>query len=482
MAIRFHNTLTKQKEEFKPVEPGKVKFYMCGPTVYDYIHIGNARAFVVFDVLRRFLAYRGFEVTYVMNLTDIDDKIIDRAKREHTSTTEITETYTQAFFEDLEALGVGPADYHPRATEHVHDMIALIEKLVEKGVAYQSNGDVFYDVSKFPHYGRLSGKNPDDLKAGSRVAVDEKKRNPLDFVLWKSQKPGEPAWDSPWGPGRPGWHIECSTMSMHYLGESFDIHAGGEDLIFPHHENEIAQSEGATGKPFVRYWLHNGFLKIEGDKMAKSLGNFRTAREVLQQYPREVIRMFFLQKHYRSPIDFTPAGLQAAKSAVERLRLFYEKLVQATPDYAAEEVDKRKASLGEAARDWLARHEKLKAALVAGMEDDLNTPVALSRLFDMVRETNKLLNKPELTPDERNLLKIVRKDIEDFNSFLGVVMAATESGGSEITEALIELLVQVRSELRKKKEWQLADRIRDELDKLDVVLEDKGEETTWRWR
>ncbi len=476
MAIEFYNTLTRRKEPFEPVEPGKVKFYMCGPTVYDYIHVGNARAFVVFDVLRRFLEYREYDVTYVMNLTDIDDKIIDRARRENTSTEAITATYTRAFFDDIEALRIEKADVYPKATEHVDDMIRLIQTLVDKGIAYQVDGDVFYDVSKFPAYGQLSGKRLEELRAGSRVSVDEKKRNPLDFVLWKSQKPGEPAWDSPWGPGRPGWHVECSTMSMKYLGPSFDIHAGGVDLVFPHHENEIAQSEAATGKKFVRYWLHNGFLKIEGDKMAKSLGNFRTVRETLQQYPGEVIRMFFLQKHYRTPIDFTEEGLKAARSATERLNVFYQNLVHETEDVEASGGE----PADEVGKDWWEGYQRLKQGLVAAMEDDLNTPVALSHLFEIVREGNKLLNQPELTEATRGLLRTVRQDVEAFDGFLGVLVEARRPERSGLSHELIDLLVAVRAELRQKKEWALADKIRDALNRLGVILEDKGGETLWR--
>ncbi|MCG8608412.1 cysteine--tRNA ligase, partial [bacterium] len=345
MAVKLYNTLTRAKQELEPVEPGKVKFYVCGPTVYDYIHIGNGRAFVVFDVLRRLLRYLKYDVTYVMNLTDIDDRIIERSIKEGISTEEITHKYTEAFFEDLDALGVERADIHPKATEHVADIIHLIEELVDKGFAYQVDGDVYYDVSKFNEYGKLSGKKLDDLIAGSRVDVDERKRHPFDFALWKAQKPGEPGWESAWGVGRPGWHIECSAMSMKYLGQTFDIHAGGNDLIFPHHENEIAQSEAASQKPFVNHWLHNGFLQIDGTKMAKSLGNFKRVRDIVKVYPTNVIRLFFLQKHYRGPMDFTQSGLEAAKRASTRLNTFLDNLKRVTHGQNGDLLDR--ASLSE---------------------------------------------------------------------------------------------------------------------------------------
>ncbi|MFQ5675449.1 MAG: cysteine--tRNA ligase, partial [bacterium] len=403
MVVKLYNTFTKAKEEFVPVEKGKVKFYMCGPTVYDYIHIGNARAFIVFDVLRRFLKSIGYDVTYVLNLTDIDDRIIERSIKDKVPTDTITEKYSRAFFEDIDALGVERADVHPKATEHMDEIIAIIQKLLDQSLAYEIEGDVFYDVARFANYGQLSGKNIDDLRAGARVAVDEKKHNPFDFALWKSQKPGEPAWDSPWGKGRPGWHIECSAMSMKYLGESFDIHAGGEDLIFPHHENEIAQSEGASKKKFVKYWLHNGFLKIDGEKMAKSLGNFRTVKDVLKIYPGRVLRLFFLQKHYRGPIDLTEQGLQAAEKASSRLKIFYDKLCTGVDEETIPTSEIKRKMLSESELNFLNTIEKMSADLVESMADDLNTPAALSILFDFVREANKLLMKERLTDNEKCL-------------------------------------------------------------------------------
>lgn len=479
MPIRLYNTYSKSVEEFEPLESNRIKMYVCGPTVYDYIHIGNARPFVVFDVLRRFFKYRGYEVTYVMNLTDIDDRIIERANEQGVDMQTTTEKYSRAFFEHIEALGVAPADIYPRATDHVDDIIQLIQKLVDSGIAYAVEGDVYYDVSKFENYGRLSGKRTEELMAGARISVDERKRNPLDFVLWKSQKPGEPVWDSPWGPGRPGWHIECSSMSMKYLGPSFDIHAGGVDLVFPHHENEIAQSEAATGQKFVRYWLHNGFLQIEGEKMAKSLGNFRTVRDVLEIYPGEVIRMFFLQKHYRSPIDFSSQGLETARSAAQRLRLFWEKLQTVAPESKSAgdglDVDK----LGASERAFWQTFSQLREELVAALEDDFNTPAAVGKVFEMVRETNKRLTRETISGNEAKLLSLVRHEFEALNGVFGLLGVSAPRTDTQ-TVPLIELLVDVRKELRARKAYDLADRIRDLLSEIGVVLEDKGEGTTWR--
>jgi cysteinyl-tRNA synthetase len=478
MALKLYNTLNRAKQEFVPIEPGKVKFYVCGPTVYDYIHVGNGRAFVVFDVLRKLLQHLKYDVTYVMNLTDIDDRIIERSIKEGISTEEITGKYTEAFFKDLDALGVQHADISPKATEHVADITRLIEELVDKGFAYQVDGDVYYDVGKFHGYGKLSGKKLDDLIAGSRVDVDERKRNPFDFALWKAQKPGEPGWESPWGVGRPGWHIECSAMSMKYLGQSFDIHAGGTDLIFPHHENEIAQSEAATQKPFVKHWLHNGFLQIEGAKMAKSLGNFKRVRDIVKVYPGNVIRLFFLQKHYRGPIDFTQAGLDAAKSASARLSTFFENLKRATDGQTERALD-RSALSGDESK-FLEYLDKTIDQLFEALQDDLDTPVAVSLLFDMVRETNKLLAQPALAESEVSILAYASTRFEDVNSIFGVFDSGEGEAKSDHVNSLMSLIIDVRRELRDKKEWELADKIRDELNKSGIVLEDKPDGTVWR--
>ncbi|MFQ5824836.1 MAG: cysteine--tRNA ligase [bacterium] len=482
MPLKLYNTYSKTKEKFIPRQKGKVKIYVCGPTVYDYIHVGNARPFIVFDVLRRFLKYCGYDVTYIMNVTDIDDRIIEQSKREGIDTKEITEKYTKAFFEDIDALGIQRADVYPKASEHVHEMIELIKKLLDDKLAYQVGGNVFFNVNKFQNYGKLSGKKIDEQLAGARIAIDESKINPLDFALWKRKKPGEPAWDSPWGLGRPGWHIECSTMSMKYLGKSFDIHAGGVDLVFPHHENEIAQSEGATKQIFVKYWLHNGYLQIEGEKMAKSLGNFRTVREVLKSYFGVVIRMFFLQKHYRSPIDFTKEGLETAKSASNRLSIFFDNLNKALANYPISIVNMKKEDFSKSELGFLNYFKQKKKELIEAMEDDLNTPVALARLFEMVRETNKILSKAEIDENEKYLLALTKKEFEEINSFFGIVDFNDLKMDSDITNDLLNLLIQIRAELRNKKLWSLADEIRDELNKVGIILEDKSGKTYWRFK
>ncbi len=472
MSLMLYNTMTRRKEEFIPLEKGKVKFYMCGPTVYDYIHIGNARAFIVFDVLRRFFEFLGFDVTYVMNLTDIDDRIIQRAAESKADVNDITSKFSAAFFDDLQRLGVKPATVYPRATENVDKIIEVIQKLVDKGFAYSSGGSVFFEVKKFERYGHLSGKKTDELRAGARIAVDEQKRNPLDFALWKGKKPGEPAWESPWGPGRPGWHIECSAMSMKHLGETFDIHAGGTDLIFPHHENEVAQSECATGQQFVRYWLHNGFLQIDGDKMSKSLGNFRTVREVLQKYSGPEIRLFFLQKHYRNPIDLTEEGLQSARSAVARLQIFYNKLnnLISTAERSHGTVAQLPEELGAA-----------KTELVAAMKDDFNTPVALSKLFEMVREGNTILATQGSSPNLA-LLRGIRDEFDAIDSFFGIIDRDETGMEAELVGDLVELLITVRNTLRSEKNWKVADMIRDQLKEKGIILEDKPGATEWRLR
>ncbi|NMA94714.1 MAG: cysteine--tRNA ligase, partial [Clostridiales bacterium] len=317
--MRLYNTMTRQKEEFIPIKEGEVRMYSCGPTVYDYFHIGNARPFIVFDVLRRYFEYKGFDVKFVQNFTDIDDKMISRANEKGISVKELGEKFIEEYYKDADALGIQRATFHPRATEHIEDVIEFIEKLIEEDMAYEIDGDVYFNVMAFPEYGKLSKQNIEDLETGARVGIDEKKKNAIDFALWKAKKPGEPAWDSPWGMGRPGWHIECSVMSTKYLGETIDIHSGGQDLIFPHHENEIAQSEGASGKPFAKYWLHNGYINIDNTKMSKSLGNFFTVREISKEFDLEVVRLFMLSAHYRNPINFSKELLKQAKSALERL-------------------------------------------------------------------------------------------------------------------------------------------------------------------
>ena len=384
MSLRVYNTLSGKKEEFQPLVPGKVDMYVCGVTVYDYCHIGHARANIVFDIVYRYLQYSDYDVTYVRNYTDVDDKIINRANERGISSKQLAEEFIRAFDEDMAALGLRKPTHEPKATEYIDRIIVLAEQLIEKGMAYESGGDVYYSVEKFPAYLKLSKRNMEEMQAGARIAPGEQKRNPMDFALWKAAKPGEPSWESPWGPGRPGWHIECSAMSSSLLGETFDIHGGGRDLIFPHHENEIAQSEGVSGKPFVKYWLHNGFVNLNQEKMSKSLGNFFTIRDILQSYDPEVVRFFILTAHYRSPVDFSDQNLKDARAGLSR---FYEAL-QAAAD-AVEGVPESQVVAQEG--------EELEAQFRAAMDDDFNTPEALAVLFDLVREINRLRendNKP----------------------------------------------------------------------------------------
>lgn len=465
MAIRFYNTLTKKIEEFIPLEAGKIKMYMCGPTVYDYFHIGNARSFVMIDIIRRYFIFKGFEVKFVMNLTDIDDKIINKAITEGTTASQIAEKYSQAFFEDIQRLKIKPADIYPKATENIQNIIELIKKLIEKGVAYQVNGDVFYDVTKFPEYGKLSGKKLDDLISGARVDVNEQKKNPADFALWKAAKSGEPYWESPWGKGRPGWHIECSVMSMCNLGETFDIHAGGNDLIFPHHENEIAQSEAATGKEFARYWIHFGFLNIDNQKMSKSLGNFFTTREILEKHSAEALRLLYSQTIYSAPLNFSIELLQNAENALKRV---YNSIhqVQTTPITDSEQ------EIFDTSRFF----NEFKEA----MDDNFNTPQAVAVIFDLVKEVNSFLAKHEkLNQSNKNLMLDVFKKLA--SDVLGIVdLDSKKSFDNQLVDKLMNIIIGIRTQLRLEKRFDLADKIRDELKKIDIELEDKKGITTYK--
>ena len=465
--LKVYNTLTKQKEEFVPLNPPLVKMYMCGPTVYDYFHIGNARSFIMSDIVRRYLEYKGYVVTFVMNLTDVDDKIIKKANQEGKSAREVAEFYTKEFFSDIEKLKIKPATHYPRATEFMNDMIDMIRKLEEKGIAYNVDGNVFYDVSKFNNYGKLSGKNTDELEIGARVEVNEEKKHPLDFALWKKAKEGEPYWESPWGKGRPGWHIECSAMSCKLLGESFDIHAGGHDLIFPHHENEIAQSEAANEKPFAKYWLHFGFLNINEEKMSKSLGNFFTAREVLKKYSAEAIRLFFAQAHYRGPLNFSDDLLQAAEKGVEKL--------QNLADKVQDELQKNSYQTHQTEFDFKSWFEKFEQA----MDDDFNSAQAIAVMFDFTREINRVvaengnLNK-DFYNNVKSFLKITAEDV------LGVISFQRKENLPSLEDDLIELLIKIRNEAKKEKNYTLSDKIRDELKKLGIILQDTKDGTSYK--
>ena len=462
--IRVHNTLTRRRERLEPLEPGHVRMYVCGMTVYDLCHLGHARVLVVFDTFVRYLRSVGYRVTYVRNVTDIDDKIIARARELGVGFRELTERYIAAMHEDAAALGVLAPDHEPRATGNVDAIVDLIGRLLERGYAYRApNGDVYYDVSRFEGYGALSGKRPEELRAGARVAVEEAKDDPLDFALWKAAKPGEPSWDSPWGPGRPGWHIECSAMSMRCLGEQFDIHGGGADLVFPHHENEIAQSEAATGRhPFVRTWMHVGFVQVDEEKMSKSLGNFFTIREILARHRPEAVRAFILGSHYRSPLNYTAEALTQAEHALERLYTALRGL-ELPPAAAAPEP-------------WAGRFH-------AAMADDLGTPEALAVLHEMAREVNRLRDAGRLAEAARlgagmrtlgAPLGLLQADPEAF------LKAAPAAGGEGPDEAEIERLVAARAEARRRRDWAEADRIRDTLREWGVVLEDTPEGTVWR--
>ncbi len=458
--LQIYNTLSRKKEAFVPLEDNKVRMYVCGLTTYDYCHIGHARMFIAFDVVVRYLRHRGYQVTYIRNITDIDDKILRRARENDEPFHELTQRFIDATREDEEALFVLRPDQEPRATAHIDEIIAMVRQLISTDHAYRaSNGDVYYSVSQFPGYGKLSRKNPEELLAGARIEVGELKRDPRDFALWKSAEDGEVGWDSPWGYGRPGWHIECSAMSTCSLGETFDIHGGGSDLMFPHHENEVAQSEAASGKPFARYWMHNGPVRVDNEKMSKSLGNFFTVRDVLQKYKPEVVRYLLLASHYRSAINYSDQSLQQAEAALER---FYASLRDMPTDTARDIVN--------------SRFEK---AFCAAMDDDFNTPVALSVLFDLAREINRSKQEDPATAAElaRLLIKL--------GGVLGLLQSSAEdflkhTGENEVDSAYIDDLIARRWQARADKNWALADQLRDELTSLKVVVEDKAEGSIWR--
>ena len=465
--MKLYNTMTMKKEEFVPLEPGKVKMYACGPTVYNYIHVGNARPVIMFDALRRFLEYKGFEVTFVQNFTDVDDKIINRANEEGATSAEIAEKYTNEYQTDARGLGVRPATFHPKATENISEIIEIVSKLIEKGSAYRSGDDVYFRTSSFPGYGSLSHQPLDDLLAGARVDVTEIKENPIDFALWKGAKPGEPSWDSPWGKGRPGWHIECSAMVGRYLGDTIDIHCGGQDLIFPHHENEIAQSEGCHGSQFVRYWLHNGFISIDSKKMSKSLGNFFTVREAAEAYGYENIRMFMLMSHYRSPLNYSGDILVQSKQALDRL-----KTAKGTLEFIASNGSEAIRG-GEAAFiDTLPRYRE---RFVGHLDDDFNTADAISVLFELVRESNSLAADLEVSKP------FARAALEAFNELEGILGIIYGDSGGGLDEE-IEALIQARQAARSGKNWAEADAIRDKLSEMGIVLEDTPQGVKWKRR
>ncbi len=472
MATRVFNTLTRGKEDLAPVHAGEVRIYVCGVTVYDLSHIGHGRSGIVFDVMRRYLKHRGHAVKFVKNFTDIDDKIIRKANQEGVSAQEISERYIEEYRTDMASLGVAPADIEPKATEHVPQMIALIERLIAKGVAYPVEGDVYFEVRRFPGYGKLSGKNLEELQAGARVEVDERKRDPMDFALWKATKPGEPAWKSPWGQGRPGWHIECSAMAMQYLGEVLDIHGGGEDLIFPHHENEIAQSEAATGKPFSRYWLHNGFVNLAAEKMSKSLGNTLTIKDLVRRHDPEALRLYLLGTHYRHPLEFGDERIVEAGRALARLRALKD------------EAD-RLATRGTPAPgpdhglfDEVAAH---RARFEAAMDDDFNTPQALGVLFDLARVLHGAREQVAQGTAGAGAFLLGVGELVMLARVLGLLEGARkEAVVDPQLKARIESLVYLRQEARRQRDFGEADRLRDELSRLGVIIEDTRDGTTWK--
>lgn len=481
-AMRVYNTLTGKKEELIPLTPGKIGMYVCGVTVYDLCHIGHARSAIVFDVIRRYLKFKGFEVKYIRNFTDIDDKIINRARQEGNRWDEVVARYTEEYYRDMDRLGVGRADVEPRATEHIPEIIEKIRGLVDKGYAYAIGGDVYFEVSKFRTYGKLSKRDTDDMLAGARVEIDERKKNPMDFALWKTSKEGEPAWDSPWGKGRPGWHIECTAMSIKHLAESFDIHGGGADLIFPHHENELSQSEAYTGKPFVKYWLHNGFITIDKEKMSKSLGNFFTIREILDKFDPEVVRFFLLSTHYRSPIEFSDESLREAEASLDR---YYSTLMR-IEDFLKEASDTNRLSAVEKTTEETlnAFMDKFKEA----MDDDFNTAQAIGHIFETVREINRLLDTRPSGLKERDLI-LKAKDLLVLS---GGILNTFSKRPDEWNDALMRTkkipytkedilnMIKQRQEARQNKEWTAADVVRKELEGHGIILEDKKDGTAWK--
>jgi len=480
--MKLYNTLSGKKEDFVPVMPGQVRMYVCGITVYDHCHIGHARSAIVFDIIRRYLVYRGYKVTFVKNFTDIDDKIINRAKQEGISWDEISKKYIEEYYHDMEQLGVGRADIEPKATEHIQEILGITQGLVDKGYAYAVDGDVYFQVEKFADYGKLSKRDIDDMIAGARVDVNEKKRNPMDFALWKASKEGEPAWDSPWGPGRPGWHIECSAMSQKHLGDTFDIHGGGADLAFPHHENEIAQSEAYTGKPFARYWVHNGFITVDKEKMSKSLGNFFTIKDILGKFDAEVVRFFLLSTHYRSPIEFSDEQLRDAEISIDR---YYATSLRIR-DFVAQDHTKEKTAADEQVfEEFLARFiERLTGA----MDDDVNTALAIGNIFELIRALNKYLDGKPSGSKAVALAKKAETVLKEAGSILNIFTRTPEEWNRslmrfkcpDVTEGLILTKIQERQKARELKDWAMADAIRKELDEKGVVLEDKKEGTSWK--
>lgn len=463
MSIQIFNSLTRQKEAFVPLEEGKVKMYVCGPTVYNYIHIGNARPVIVYDTVRRYLEYRGYDVKYVSNFTDVDDKLIKAANELGEEVPEIAERFITAYFDNTKALGCAEADVHPRVTGHMPQIVEFIEALIEKGYAYESQGDVYYHTRKFDGYGKLSHQSVDELKVGARIEAGDKKQDALDFVLWKAAKPGEISWESPWGKGRPGWHIECSVMAREHLGDTIDIHAGGQDLTFPHHENEIAQSEAYTGKPFARYWMHNGYINIENEKMSKSLNNFVLVNDILKELDPQVLRLFMLSVHYRHPINYSKGLVEDAQAGMERIRTAYGNVKHRLEN---------SAGLGDHNDIWLSKIEAIKQEFIETMDDDFNTANAISKLFDLSKLANTyLLEKQTAEPVLQTFIDV----FDELAEVLGLPFAQ-----SELLDAEIEALLEERIEARKNRDFARSDEIRDQLKEQNIILEDTAQGTRWK--
>lgn len=463
--MKVFNTLTRKKEEFVPINPGEVNMYVCGPTVYNFFHIGNGRTFVVFDTIRRYFEYRGYKVNFVQNFTDIDDKMIKRANEEKTSVKEVGDKYISEYYKDADGLNIKRASTNPRATEYIEDIIEFVDELIKKGYAYEINGDVYFSTKKFAEYGKLSGQNLEDLQAGARINVDERKNDPMDFAIWKAQKPGEPAWDCPWGKGRPGWHIECSCMAKKLLGETIDIHAGGSDLAFPHHENEIAQSEALTGKPFANYWMHAAFLNVNNQKMSKSLNNFLTARDALGKYDADVIRFLLLSGHYRIQLNFSEDLLESSKASVERLYNAIGNLENLLDEVSGEEMNEEEKS-------YLEGLDKYRQRYIEKMDDDFNTADAISVLFDLSRDlnTNVTINS------SRELVKAALGVMRELGNPLGILQKSTKVSLEDEIEALIEQ----RQQARKDRNFALADKIRDDLKTRGIELLDTPQGVRWK--
>nr|MDO8082213.1 cysteine--tRNA ligase [Candidatus Freyarchaeota archaeon] len=471
--LKVYNTLSREKEEFVPINGNKVGMYVCGPTVYDYSHIGHARSYVAFDVIRRYLEYKGYTVIYIQNITDVDDKIIKRANELSEAPLSLSGRFTEAYFEDMDRLGVRRANIHPKVSDHIPEIIEFIEGLIRGGYAYEVDGSVYFSVSKAKDYGKLSHQSLENILAGARVEVDEDKRDPRDFALWKKAKKGEIFWESPRGNGRPGWHIECSTMAMKYLGSRIDIHGGGMDLIFPHHECEIAQSESYTGKPFVKYWIHNGFVTINQEKMSKSLGNFFTIREVLEKYDGETIRFFLLGTHYRSQIDYSEQHLQEAKQNLQRIYSAINKLKTLIKGQKQTEINAPSTE----EKELLKQVEKSKQEFIAAMEDDFNTREAMPAIFELTRAVNSLQSNSKIS---KNTLEKTLQTYNEFGQILGLFQEKQIEPDLEAVGKLIELLIELRNKSREKKDWKTADYIRYKLKEAGILIEDSKEGTTWK--